>query len=185
MFIQDLIFDLKDGRRALLRNPVDADVPGYLAYLRQSAGETDFLGRYPEECDRYTLEGETERLARTNASENEMVLFCIVDGAVVGFGRITFETGMKTRHRASVGVALLRAYWNMGIGTRMMRELIRIAEARKDTLQIELEFIEGNERAKRLYEKMGFRITGVRPRAIRLKDGTLLNEYMMMREIER
>ena len=35
------------------------------------------------------------------------------------------------------------------------------------------------------YEKMGFRITGVNPNAIRLRDGTLLNEYCMIREIRR
>ena len=40
-------------------------------------------------------------------------------------------------------------------------------------------------RARALYEKMGFRITGVKPNAIRLKDGTLLNEYSMIREIRR
>lgn len=39
--------------------------------------------------------------------------------------------------------------------------------------------------ARHLYEKMGFRITGVRPNAIRLKNGTFLNEYMMAREINR
>ena len=46
-----------------------------------------------------------------------------------------------------------------------------------------MEFVEGNVRARALHEKMGFRITGVRPNAIRLRDGTLLNEYMMIREI--
>ena len=45
-----------------------------------------------------------------------------------------------------------------------------------------MEFVEGNVRARALYEKMGFRITGVRPNAIRLRDGTLLNEYLMIRE---
>ena len=52
-------------------------------------------------------------------------------------------------------------------------------------MKLELEFTEGNSRARALYEKMGFRITGVKPNAIRLKDGTLLNEYSMIREIER
>ena len=65
----------------------------------------------------------------------------------------------------------------------MMQEMIRIAEANPDILQVELDFIEGNARARALYEKMGFRITGIRPNAIRLKDGTLLNEYSMIREI--
>ena len=49
---------------------------------------------------------------------------------------------------------------------------------------MELEFIEGNDRARHLYEKMGFRIAGVRPNAIRLKNGTLLNEYTMVRTME-
>ena len=64
-------------------------------------------------------------------------------------------------------------------------EMIRLAESREGVMQIELEFVEGNARARHLYEKMGFRITGVRPNAICLKDGTLLNEYMMIREITR
>ena len=57
--------------------------------------------------------------------------------------------------------------------------------AAQDVLQMELEFVEGNARARHLYEKMGFRITGVRPNAIKLKDGMLLNEYMMVREVKR
>ena len=40
-------------------------------------------------------------------------------------------------------------------------------------------------RARALYEKMGFRIAGIKPNAIRLKDGTYLNEYYMLREIKR
>ena len=67
----------------------------------------------------------------------------------------------------------------------MFQELIRIAENNPNILQMELDFVECNSRARALYEKMGFRITGVRPNAIRQKDGTLLNEYSMIREIRR
>ena len=110
----------------------------------------------------------------------------IVKGQIVqskNIGR-DFMAGMKTKHRANVAIALLREYWNQGIGTRMLQELIYLAESREGVLQLELEFIEGNTRARHLYEKMGFRITGVRLNAIRLKDGTLLNEYMMIREVK-
>lgn len=82
-------------------------------------------------------------------------------------------------------IALLKEYWNQGIGTRLFQELIRIAEENPNLIQMELDFVEGNSRARALYEKMGFRITGVKPNAIRLKDGTLLNEYSMIREINR
>ncbi len=185
MIIPEIRFTLKDGREALIRSPRDEDIPGMLEYLYVSAGETEFIIRYPEECDKYTVEAEKALFDRDNASDHEAMLVCLVEGKVVGNSMIAWKTSIKTRHRASVAIALLKDYWNQGIGTRMFREMIRIAEENPNILQMELEFVEGNTRARALYEKMGFRIVGVRPNAIRLKDGTLLNEYAMVREIRR
>ena len=183
MLIEDIHFQLKDGREALLRSPREEDIEDTLAYLVQSAGETEFILRYPEECGKYTYEGEKALFAQKNAADNEAMLMCLVDGKVVGNCEITFRRTLKTRHRASVAIALLKDYWNQGIGTRMFQELIRIAQANPYATQIELEFVEGNTRARHLYEKMGFRITGVIPNAIRLRDGTFLNEYTMIKTL--
>jgi len=185
MIIDDVRFKLRDGREALLRSPKEEDIESTLEYLVISAGETDFILRYPEECGKYTPEGEKKLFEQKNESPNEAMIMCVVDGKVVGNCEISFFKGMKTKHRASIGIALISEFWNQGIGTKMFEEMIRLAENREDVLQIELEFVEGNARARHLYEKMGFRITGVRPNAIRLKDGTLLNEYTMIREIQR
>lgn len=185
MIIQDKEFTLKDGRKALIRSPKDGDIQGMLDYLYISAGETEFILRYPEECGKYTAEGEKALFDRINESDNEAMLVCLVEGKLVGNCQIAWSRGIKTRHRAAVAIALLKEYWNQGIGTRLFQELIRIAEENENILQMELEFVEGNTRARALYEKMGFRITGVKPNAIRLKDGTLLNEYSMIREIRR
>ena len=183
MIIDEVRFQLKDGRDAVLRSPKEEDVESTLEYLVISAGETDFILRYPEECGKYTAEGEKALFEQKNASPDEAMIMCIVDGRVVGNCAIRFLSGIKTRHRASVAIALLSEYWNQGIGTHMFREMIRLAESREGILQMELKFVEGNARARHLYEKMGFRITGVRPNAIRLKDGTLLSEYMMVKEL--
>ena len=185
MVIQDISFTLKDGRKGMIRSPRDEDIQGMLDYLYVSAGETEFILRYPEECVKYTPEGEKALFDRVNASDNEAMLVCLVDGKVVGNCQIVWKTGLKTRHRAAVAIALLKEYWNLGIGTRMFQEMIQIAEENEHILQMELDFVEGNTRARALYEKMGFRITGVRPNAIRLKNGTLLNEYSMVREVRR
>lgn len=185
MIIDEVRFKLKDGREAVLRSPKEEDVESTLEYLVVSAGETDFILRYPEECGKYTPEGEKKLFEQKNESPNEAMIMCVVEGRVVGNCEISFFKGMKTKHRASIGIALISEYWNQGIGSKMFEEMIRIAENREGVMQIELEFVEGNARARHLYEKMGFRITGVRPNAIRLKDGTLLNEYTMIREIKR
>lgn len=185
MIIDEVRFKLRDGREALLRSPKDEDVESTLEYLVVSSGETDFILRYPEECGKYTPEGEKKLFEQKNESPNEAMIMCVVDGRVVGNCEISFFKGMKTKHRASIGIALISEFWNQGIGTKMFEEMIRIAENREGVIQIELEFVEGNARARHLYEKMGFQITGIRPNAIRLKDGTLLNEYMMIKEIKR
>ena len=185
MIIEEVKFKLKDGREAVLRSPKEEDVESTLEYLVISAGETDFILRYPEECSKYTPEGEKKLFEQKNASPNEAMIMCIVDGRVVGNCEISFFRGMKTRHRASIGIALISEFWNQGIGTKMFEEMIRLAETREEVTQLELEFVEGNARARHLYEKMGFRIAGVHPNAIRLKDGTLLNNYLMVKEVER
>ena len=49
--------------------------------------------------------------------------------------------------------------------------------------QMELEFIEGNDRAKGLYEKLGYRVTGELPNAIHSREGMRLGMFTMIKEI--
>ena len=62
----------------------------------------------------------------------------------------------------------------------MFEELIAAAKERGTEI-MELEFIEGNERAKRLYEKFGFRVVSEKPNAFKLKDGTYQKEFCMQK----
>ena len=185
MVIKEIHFQLKDGRSAVLRSPREEDVPDTLNYLVKSAGETEFIIRYPEECGKYTPEGEKALFQRKNESPNEAMILCLVEGRVAGNCEISFLTQIKYRHRAVVAIALLKEYWGQGIGTKMFEEMIRLAREREGLTQMELQFAEGNARARGLYEKMGFRITGVHPNAIRLKSGRMLNEYTMIRTMEK
>lgn len=87
---------------------------------------------------------------------------------------------MKTSHRATIAIAILKDYWNLGIGSAMFEELVADAQKRGTEI-MELEFIEGNERAKHLYEKFGFRVVSERPNVFKLKDGTYLSEFYMQK----
>ena len=110
---------------------------------------------------------------------------------LAGIGRriaeIRREVGMTQEQLAEKAEISVVHLSNVEQGKKMpgLPVLIRIAEANPNVLQMELDFVEGNARARGLYEKMGFRITGIRPNAIRLRDGTLLNEYSMIREIKK
>lgn len=177
MLFKEKAFLLKDGREAAFKSPTAVDAVPMRNYLFTCAGETDFILRYPEECN---IPDETEAafLQRVADSPDAVMIACTIDGEIAGNCEISFNTRMKTAHRASVAIAIVKKYWGLGIGTAMFREMIALAEERK-VRQIELDYIEGNERARALYEKMGFESTGERPDAIRLRDGTFLKEISM------
>ena len=172
---------LKDGRTAILRAPEVSDAAEMIDYLRDTAGETHFLIRTPEEVV-FTEEEEAAIIGRITASPHDLMIVCQVDGAIAGVCAMNRFKKIKSRHRAEVSIALRRAFWGLGIGSRMFEEMIDIARA-WDVMQLELEFIEGNTRGRALYEKFGFRIVGLRPNGTRLPDGTLLHEYIMVKEL--
>ena len=185
MTIKPFDFKLKDGRTATILSPREQDINGVIEYLKISAGETEFILRYPEECEKYTYEAEKALFDRMNASDDEAMFICLVDGKVAGNCGIHFNTKLKTRHRAGLAIALCKEYWNLGIRTKMFEEMEKLALAKPYVQILELDFVEGNTRARALYEKMGFKIIGRRPSAICLKDGTLLDEYMMQKKLAR
>lgn len=183
MIFEETAFTLKDGRNAILRSPTEENAEEMLQFIIKASGETDFLMKFPEEFTDVTLEQEKAFIRHSYESPNTMMITCFIEDKIAGNCQISFRTGMKDRHRGSVAIALLQEFWNLGIGTRMFEEMFRIAQKRGDIHQIELEFIEGNHRAQALYKKMGFRITGIIPDAIRMKDGSYVNMYMMIKKL--
>ena len=179
MILEMIKFRLKDGREGVLKTPRAFDAKDLLAYIIQSCGETEFLSRYPEEWN-LTIAQEEAWIRRLREDPDAMMIACYVDGRVAGNCEIRFRREMKTAHRATVAIALLRDYWGQGIGTRMLTELIEVAQNRGVKI-VELEVLEGNRRAMSLYEKLGFRKLCEKPNAFKLKDGSYRSEIQMQK----
>lgn len=174
---------LKDGRSCVLRTIREEDAAELLNAMRQTARETSFLARTESDWEAQTVEAMTRRLRGEIDSDSILTLVAEVDGQIVGRGMIGFMTGVKTCHRATVGIGLFKSCWGQGIGTAMMEALLDEARKHGCVQQVELGVIEGNSRARALYEKLGFRLTGIQPGAFRQEDGSLVDEYMMMRKL--
>lgn len=181
MFYPEKSITLKDSRTVLFRSPAPDDAEEMLCYLKTTAGETPYLLRTPEECT-MTVPEERAFLESVLKAEYDVMIICTVDGKLAGNCRIVRKNKHKNRHRGTVMIALLKEFWGLGIGTAMFEEMIALAK-QWGLMQLELEVIEGNTRAIALYHKMGFEITGFTPDAIRLEDGTMLKEFIMVKKL--
>lgn len=179
MIFQQKEITLKNGTKAILKTPEISDAAGMLAFITQACGETEFLLRYPEEWETVSVEKEEKWIENQRASKSTLDIACYIDGEIAGNCEISFRQGIKAGHRAVVAIAILHKYWDLGIGSAFFTEMIKAAKARDGIEIVELDFIEGNSRARALYEKFGFRITGVIPNAIKLRGGSYKNEYQM------
>ena len=183
MIFNEKTITLKNGKIAVLKTPDFGEGEQLLNFIKTSCGETEFLLRYPEEWASATVESEEKWIKNVREAKNVLTIACYVDGKAVGNCSITFFGTIKTKHRATIGISILKKFWNLGIGSALFREMLAAAEAHEGTEIVELEFIEGNDRARALYEKFGFRIVCERPNALKLKDGRMLKEIFMQKEL--
>ena len=168
---------LRDGRELTLRSPEEKDAQALLDYLTLTSEETHFLIRYPDEIN-FTLEGEKEIINRTLESADS-VWFTVFDGdKVAGNCAIGAKSDKyKMKHRCDVAIALAQAY------DTVKQEIDVLIEKAKSLgfEQLELGVYADNARAIALYKKMGFEECGRIPRAFRLRDGSYIDEILMVR----
>lgn len=127
-----------------------------------------------------TVEQEETWIHRVNSSPSTLSILCYVNGKIAGNCELRLNTGIKSAHRATVAIALLREYWGLGIGSAMFEAMIQTAKDKKIEI-LELEYIDGNDRGKHLYEKYGFRTVSKLPNAYKLKDASYQSSITMQK----
>ena len=173
---------LKNGCTAVVRNARPEDAKQTIEYLRTVSGESPFLLREPDEVN-FTVEKECAILQNKAESPNEIMLTAYVNGELAGNCSLASQ-GDKRRmkHRCCVSIALYEKYCNLGLGRILLSTLLELAKQCGYT-QAELGVIEGNERAKHVYESLGFKEYGFLPNSLHYSDGTARGEYFMVKEL--
>ena len=168
----------KNGKTYTLRSPNDTDAEKMIAYLKTSAGETEFGLSYPEEMD-FSIQDE-ELFISNFASNQGSIMISAFDGdTLVGNASLSCVCEKKkTHHRATFGIAILKCAWGQGLGHKILSELIFFAK-QAGYEQLELEVTSTNTTAINLYKKLGFEVYGERPDSFKLKNGTYSDELLM------
>ncbi|MBD3107521.1 GNAT family N-acetyltransferase [Bacillus sp. AGMB 02131] len=163
----------------IIRSAEETDATILSEVRLQIDGETENMDRDTGEA--YIDEAGFKQLIKEDStSPCNLFLVCEMNSRIVGFSRCEGTQLKRMAHKVEFGVGVLKEFWGYGIGTNLLEESIRWADAngiKKMTLAV----LETNEKAIKLYERYGFEVEGVLRKDKLLSDGDFYNTVMMGR----
>lgn len=167
---------LKNGETVLIRSVSAQDAQNMLDHLIISHEESYMnMNQKSDYWRSVSLEKEKEILQSFDERNNKIMLVATSEQRIIaGLGLVGSE-GQFHRYNASLGMSLQKTYWNLGLGTHLMR--LAIEQARiMGFHRIELSVRTYNESAIHLYEKFGFERVGLLKEVAKIDD-QFVNEY--------
>lgn len=139
-----------------IREAIPSDAEQILEHTRICGAETNNMS-YGAEGLTMTVEEEADFLEKLNNSDNQIMLVAEMDEVIVGTANYFTSNRKRMSHRGSIGLSVQKQYWNQGIASSFIKELIRFAKEKAGAKIISLEVKCDNEVAIYLYKKFGFK----------------------------
>jgi putative acetyltransferase len=114
-----------------------------------------------------------------NNAPGNVMLVVEQEGRIIGNGGLDRSPGRRA-HAAGLGMGVHDDYRGRGIGARLLRELLTMADDWLNLKRIELTVYTDNAPAIALYERSGFAIEGTH-RAYAFRAGSFVDAYAMAR----
>ncbi|GAB5412006.1 MAG: hypothetical protein ChlgKO_11200 [Chlamydiales bacterium] len=106
-----------------------------------------------------------------------------VDGEPAGMANIYLQPFEKTKHQALLVIVVGGKFRGCGVGTKLMKALMKLAKEKFQIKTLHLEVYQENP-AIRLYERLGFKVYGRHPKFLKEPDGSFRDKIMMEKELE-
>jgi RimJ/RimL family protein N-acetyltransferase len=169
-------FRARDEREVVLRTLKWEDLDDLLEMINSLVAEKADIVRAEKVSRTAEIDWLSQALGRMEKGEI-LYLVAEVGGKVVANSEIGRRRDGYDRHVGGIGIAIMEGYRDIGIGTQMIKALIK--QARKMSLKVlTLSAFESNKRAIRVYQKVGFVQTGRIPRKF-LRNGKYVDEVIM------
>lgn len=168
-----------NGTLYTVRSAIESDAQELSQLRLQIDGETENLDR--ERGEAFIDTPGFVRLIKVDTeSPRNLFLVAVVQDRIVGFSRCQGVYLNRFAHKVEFGVGVLQEFWGCGIGKNLLQESIAWADS-NGIKKITLSVLGTNEKAIRLYEKLGFEVEGVLRNDKILADGKYYNTVMMGR----
>lgn len=159
----------------IIRKANIEDAEKYLQMLKQLDTETKNMMLEPGER-KTTIEQMRDRIVTMNGS-NGTILLIEVENKIGGFLAAQRGGANRIRHSAYIVIGMLKEYRGKKLGTKLFEELEKWAVENNIT-RLELTVVKNNEDAIKLYQKVGFKIEGIKEKSM-IIDRNYVDEYYM------
>lgn len=154
------------------------DAEAILEYLKQIGSETDNL-TFGAEGLPFTIEEETRHIKQLENSANDVMFVAKDNDRIIGDATLN-RLPRRMKHRGDLGISVLRKYWNNGIGSQLLREIINFAKESSFEV-IDLQVRSDNVAAIHLYEKFGFQKIGTHKSFFKIAKEEISFDYMYLK----
>lgn len=180
-FEEGKIVEEFDGKKVIFRYPKMEDAEDCMELINSIVGEDHYIMKVSKvdlEEEKEWLKGEIEGME----NDDKIRLHVEVDGKVMGGVDMNREEREAQQHVGEIGIILSKKIRDMGIGTKLINKICEISKEELDIEIIKISYIKGNERAKHVYEKLGFEEVGVFPKSRKINN-SYDDEVLMYKEI--
>ena len=147
---------LPTGEDTIIRYVDHDDAPALLEYINALSRERTFITMQGEQVTLAQEQDWLERCLAEGTRDDGIHLVVVVGSRVVGVGGLSRRSGVQ-RHVATLGISLAADVRGVGLGSRLLDQVLREGERHLNGLRImQLDVFGTNARARVLYEKHGF-----------------------------
>ncbi len=120
--------------------------------------------------DSYVPTSQWERALREpEKNPRYLILVAGIEDQIVGWCRLfPYELGNKSAHVSDMAIGICKDFRGLGIGRTLIEHALEWAKA-QNYEKVTLDVYSSNQHALSLYKKMGFQVTGVRYRQVKLR----------------
>lgn len=137
-----------------IRPATESDAAALLALLTTLQHESTTFTADPQ-LGHLNVTEEAQQIALMMASPKNHLMVADYGGQLIGIGSIVAIDD----ERGEIGVAVLKAFWNEGLGSALMEEMLYWAKTASQLAEIVLTVQLENTYAKRLYRNLGFQVS--------------------------
>ena len=173
---------LKSGKQITIRLPQMEDAQNLNALKRHYVRNTTTLpltiDDYPED-----IEKEQKTIETYNNSTNSILLVAEHEGTLIGNIDITGSLRSKMAHTGMLGMGILEAWRNQGLGKALIQEAVSWSRDNSPLEVIWLNVYSSNGLGLNLYKNTGFELSGTIKRFFKEEHG-YIDKMQMAKQIK-